>query len=130
MACALTMKLVLTAVLLGEPALKVEDNRTQATDCDSKATEKIAVNENANAVAILKDETGKKISEQKIYVGAFDYYLNENQKGATPAKQTTFFYSYLATPKNLKAKSIELRMLNGAYAQSTSLTQMINLRLR
>lgn len=130
MACAMTMKLVLTAVLLGKPALKIEDSRSQASNCQSNEIETIVENENANAVAILKDAVGEKISEQKIYVGAFDYYSSRKQKGATPAKQTTFFYSYKATPKNLRAKSIELRMLGGAYAQTASLKQMIDLRLR
>jgi hypothetical protein len=122
MVCGLLAKMAVTAVLLGDPQLKI-GNYDQSSVV--KYCENTVVPSNANATIRLLDKNGKSLTESRIYVGQFDFYYSEKRKGGVPAKSVSFLYSYPVSGKTLGAKKLELELDGRAFRKSVALQNVV-----
>ncbi|HVK61001.1 MAG TPA: hypothetical protein VM432_05605, partial [Bdellovibrionales bacterium] len=109
------------AVLLGNQQLKVEAVSASSTVEHCASVEPA----NANAVVILKDASGKHVYRSEIRVGQFDFYMNKDDRGGIPAKNTAFIFSYPVNEKTAKAVTIELQLKGREYRQSAPLKTLL-----
>lgn len=119
--CGAFVTLALNATLLGDQSLKLGSmHEIPSTDCTAQ-------NEaaNPNAVLSLKDPGGNVVYSQKIRIADFDFYLSGTQRGGIPSKDAVVFVNYPRTNETAKATSVELKMIEFPYHQSTRLPASI-----
>jgi hypothetical protein len=113
MACGAITTLALSAVLLGQQKLKVENRRQDETITVCEAPDAT----NANAIVKLKDSSGRVVFARRIHVSQIDFYTSSKRRGAFPAKTTTLLVSYPQTERTQAATTVELASFDGTFAR-------------
>lgn len=129
MICGPITTLALTATLLGNQRLKVEERRQDASIqvCDYEDST------NANAKIELKDSNGHSIFVRHVRLADMKFYETPMQRGVVPLKRSTFLFTYPLTSQTKSAVTVKVTALEGTFVQSARLTpvrQVPMLRIR
>jgi hypothetical protein len=121
MICGLLAKMAITATILGQANLKIDnyDRSMKVKYCTTSEPT------NANATVVLRDVKGRSIFESRIYVGQMDFYLSGAKRGGVPAKSVSILYSYPVNAKTEKVSKVELKIDGRKFDESAQLQSIV-----